>query len=45
MQFAPFASHSLLTLAVTMAAFASMGFALWLIYQHRARAQLKGWTP
>ncbi len=42
---APFASHSLLTLAATMAAFASMGFALWLIYQHRARAQLKGWIP
>jgi len=42
---APFASHSLSTLALAMAAFASAGLILWLVYQRRARAQLKGWHP
>jgi len=42
---APFASHSLSTLALAMAAFASAGLILWLVYQRRARAQLKGWRP
>jgi DHA1 family bicyclomycin/chloramphenicol resistance-like MFS transporter len=42
---APFAAHSLTTLALGMAAFTLAGFALWLVYQYRARTQLKGWQP
>ena len=42
---APFAAHSLATLALTMTAFTAAGLAVWLVYQRRARAQLKGWTP
>jgi hypothetical protein len=32
-------------LAGGMAGFTLAGFALWLIYQYRARVQLKGWQP
>ncbi len=42
---APFVAHSLTMLAFGMAGFTTAGFALWLIYQYRARAQLKGWQP
>jgi len=42
---APFVAHSLKTLALGMAGFMLAGFALWLVYQNRARAQLKGWQP
>jgi len=42
---APFVARSLTTLALGMAAFTLAGFALWLVYQYRARAQLKGWKP
>jgi len=42
---APFVAHSLTTLALGMAGFMLAGFALWLVYQNRARAQLKGWQP
>ena len=42
---APFAARSLTTLAGGMAVFTMAGFALWLIYQYRARAQLKDWQP
>jgi DHA1 family bicyclomycin/chloramphenicol resistance-like MFS transporter len=42
---APFVGRSLATLALGMAGFTLAGFALWLVYQHRARAQLKGWKP
>jgi DHA1 family bicyclomycin/chloramphenicol resistance-like MFS transporter len=42
---APFLVRSRLTMALGMAAFAGASFALWLIYQRRARAHLKGWTP
>jgi len=38
---APFAAHSVLLLAMTMALFTLGGFLLWLVYQHRARAHLK----
>jgi DHA1 family bicyclomycin/chloramphenicol resistance-like MFS transporter len=41
----PFAARSLTTLALAMTAFTLAGFALWLIYQYRARDQLKGWQP
>jgi len=42
---APFVARSLTMLALGMAGFTLAGFALWLVYQHRARAQLKGWLP
>jgi len=42
---APFVARSLMTLAFGMAGFTLAGFALWLVYQYRARAQLKGWKP
>jgi DHA1 family bicyclomycin/chloramphenicol resistance-like MFS transporter len=42
---APFVAHSLVMLALAMAAFTLTGFALWLVYQYRARVQLKGWQP
>ncbi len=42
---APFVARSLATLALGMAAFTLAGFALWLVYQNRARAQLKDWKP
>ena len=42
---APFVARSLMMLAGGMAGFTLAGFALWLIYQYRARAQLKGWQP
>ncbi len=42
---APFVSRSLTMLALGMAGFTLAGFALWLVYQRRARTQLKGWQP
>jgi hypothetical protein len=42
---APFVAGSLKMLAGGMAGFTLAGFALWLIYQYRARVQLKGWQP
>lgn len=42
---APFVARSLTMLALGMAGFTLAGFALWLVYQHRARAQLQGWLP
>ncbi len=42
---APFISTSLGALAAGMAAFTLASFAIWLVYQNRARAQLKGWQP
>jgi len=42
---APFVAGSLTMLAFGMAGFTLAGFALWLVYQYRARAQLKGWQP
>jgi len=42
---APFVARSVTSLAFGMAGFTLAGFALWLIYQYRARAQLKGWKP
>ena len=42
---APFVAGSLTMLAGGMAGFTLAGFALWLIYQYRARVQLKGWQP
>jgi MFS transporter, DHA1 family, multidrug resistance protein len=42
---APFAAHSLAMLALGMTGFTLGGFVLWLVYQYRARIQLKGWQP
>ncbi len=42
---APFVSHSIAMLAVGMTMFTAAGFALWLVYQYRARAHLKGLHP
>ncbi len=40
---APFLAHSLVTLAIGMAAFTGAGFVLWLVYQRRARVDLLEW--
>jgi DHA1 family bicyclomycin/chloramphenicol resistance-like MFS transporter len=42
---APFVAQALTLLALGMTAFTLAGFALWLVYQNRARAHLKGWRP
>ena len=42
---APFAARSVTMLACGMTAFTLAGLGLWLIYQHRARAHLKGLQP
>jgi DHA1 family bicyclomycin/chloramphenicol resistance-like MFS transporter len=41
----PLLAHSLPTLALGMLAFTAASFALWLVYQRRALAHLKGWQP
>jgi len=42
---APLLAQSLMALAFGMAAFTAASFALWLIYQRRARTTLKDWSP
>ena len=42
---APLLAHSLTSLALGMAAFAGASFALWLVYQRRARTTLKEASP
>ena len=42
---APFLVHSLMALALGMMATTVASFALWLVYQRRARPQLRNWTP
>jgi DHA1 family bicyclomycin/chloramphenicol resistance-like MFS transporter len=42
---APFVAVSVKTLALGMAAFTTLAFAVWLIYQYRARAHLRSWRP
>jgi hypothetical protein len=42
---APLLAHSLTSLASGMAAFTAASFALWLIYQRRARVSLKEASP
>ena len=42
---APLLARSLLSLALGMAAFTIGSFALWLVYQHRARTTLEEWKP
>jgi DHA1 family bicyclomycin/chloramphenicol resistance-like MFS transporter len=42
---APLLAHSLMSLALGMAAFTAASFALWLTYQRRARTTLKEFTP
>jgi DHA1 family bicyclomycin/chloramphenicol resistance-like MFS transporter len=42
---APLLARSLMTLAAGMAGFSIASFLVWLAYQRRARATLKGWSP
>jgi biopolymer transport protein ExbB/TolQ len=42
---APFLVHSLLALALGMMVATVASFALWLVYQRRARPQLRNWMP
>jgi DHA1 family bicyclomycin/chloramphenicol resistance-like MFS transporter len=42
---APLLARSLPSLAWGMAVFTAASFALWLVYQRRARATLKEWSP
>jgi DHA1 family bicyclomycin/chloramphenicol resistance-like MFS transporter len=42
---APFLAHSVRALALGMLAMTLAGFALWLVYQRRARAPLNDWKP
>jgi DHA1 family bicyclomycin/chloramphenicol resistance-like MFS transporter len=42
---APALAHSTRSLALGMTAFAALGFALWLVYQRRAREELGSWVP
>ncbi len=42
---APLLATSLPVMALGMAGFTAASFALWLVYQHRARTTLKEWSP
>jgi MFS transporter, DHA1 family, multidrug resistance protein len=42
---APLLAHSVAALALGMAGFTAASFALWLVYQRRARRELGQWTP
>jgi len=42
---APFLAHSVGALALGMTGFTLAGFALWFVYQRRARISLQGWHP
>ncbi len=42
---APFLAHSLMALALGMLAATLASFALWLVYQRRARPHLREWKP
>ena len=41
----PFLAHSVTALALGMLAFTIASFALWLVYQRRARTHLRAWQP
>ncbi len=42
---APLLAHSTRALALGMAGFTLASFALWLVYQRRARTELRSWAP
>ena len=42
---APLLAHSVVALALGMAGFTAASFALWLVYQRRARRELGQWSP